>query len=471
MRTLLVVSQKGGVGKTTTAINLAAATAMTGARVLLLDADPLSSVSAILGLAQHPRRQTLRQAGIDLPGVLARDVLPCLDVLSPYDDNGCSDEALDHLLTLVSSPGFRDCYGGLIVNTPPFLGPRPRQLLATCDSYLLVMRAEPMAHRTYPALQELLVRSQTGTPIKLAGILLTLPEGEHPGARWERELRGRFGSRVLPPVVPYDEAVVQETIDGLVTSHARRDSEVANAYHGLAEHLQLTAERMRTGRPSAVIALKQAAVLLRAAPTAADVVAAPPVKPSRQLEKHAQPAEVAFDPPHELPEEDLIPEPVRMRLTPTVPIPAVLRPAAHRQDAGHQEADPPVPVAPAAPLATPVPPRPNGIPLGLGLMFMLFGIVVGVGLRFVPWETLSVARVVAFGLSPAVVPYLVGVGVAVMVLLVLISQQGQSSAEAAAPAAKPKPAPPVDRQEAAARRLNGLARHAHATNGRHLSEN
>ena len=62
MRKLLVASQKGGVGKTTTSINVAAATALAGARVLLLDADPLSSISSSLNLGQHAQRQTLRLA-------------------------------------------------------------------------------------------------------------------------------------------------------------------------------------------------------------------------------------------------------------------------------------------------------------------------------------------------------------------------------------------------------------------------
>lgn len=140
MQTLLVASQKGGVGKTTTSINLAAATAMTGTRVLLLDADPLSSISAMLGLSLHPQRHHLQQSGLDLPGVLTCNVLPCLDVLSPYDESGCSDERLDQLLGLLAQPAFRACYGCLVVNTQPFLGSNAQRLLAICDRYLLVMR-------------------------------------------------------------------------------------------------------------------------------------------------------------------------------------------------------------------------------------------------------------------------------------------------------------------------------------------
>src|SRR5262245_3876976 len=191
VRKLLVASQKGGVGKTTTSINLAAATALAGARVLLLDADPLSSISASLNLAQHPQRQQLRQAGIDLPGVLVSNVIPGLDVLSPYEDGGCSDDELDQLLGLLATPAFQECYATLLVDTPPFMGANPGQLLATCDEFIIVMRAEPMAYRTLPAFLELVQRSRSANPIPLRGILLTLPDGEQQGGRWEREMRGR----------------------------------------------------------------------------------------------------------------------------------------------------------------------------------------------------------------------------------------------------------------------------------------
>ena len=140
MRKLLVASHKGGVGKTTTCINLAATIAQAGSRVLLLDADPLSAIGASLNLAAHPGRQSLRQAGIDLPGVLVTDIIPGMDLVSPYEEGSCNDTELSELLTMLAHSSFGDCYSTMIIDTPPFMGANPVELLNVCDEFVVVMR-------------------------------------------------------------------------------------------------------------------------------------------------------------------------------------------------------------------------------------------------------------------------------------------------------------------------------------------
>jgi len=256
VRKLLVASQKGGVGKTTTSLNLAAAAVQAGTRVLLLDSDPLSSISGAINLTAHPRRRVFRQAGLDLPGAVVCDVIPGLDVLSPYDEGRCDDDDFDHLVALLCSPAVEERYGCLVVDAPPFLGANPGQLVRACDEYVLVMRAEPMAYRTLPAFLELIQRNRTAEHnIQMRGILLTLGEGEPAGDRCERELRGRFGARILPHAIPFEEEVSQEALFGRIVTHSNPASRVSREYAAVVAHLKLAEKKTGAIEASPLLSL------------------------------------------------------------------------------------------------------------------------------------------------------------------------------------------------------------------------
>jgi chromosome partitioning protein len=430
VRKLLVASQKGGVGKTTTSINLAAATAMTGARVLLLDADPLSSISIALNLAEHPRRQPLRQADIDLPGMLVSDVIPGLDVLSPYDGGGCSDDEMDGLVALLATPAFQKRYGCLIVDTPPFLGANPRQLLATCDEYILVMRAEPLASRTLPAFLKLVQRDGAAHAPRMRGIVLTLPADDQTG-RWERELRGRHGPRILFPGVPFDEAVGQAHLFGQIVSHASRESQAGSAYHALIEVLNLTADTQ-----AAIDQPLAPSVLLASAPQTNAV--GPPHSPSAAAPARSEPwgeGNKKSRPASPSPPRPPVSRPVDLSDTPR----PSGTPARHRRSPVS-----PVPVAPAAPRVEQTTPAAPSRSLGgflglLGVLGVVLAIVLGGGL-YVLEE------------PDSVFPLLVGGSVTVVMILVLWYFQNRQDQT---PSASAKPGQPPS---AAARRLSVIRR-------------
>lgn len=391
MRRLLVASQKAGVGKTTSSINLAGAAARAGSRTLLLDADPLSTVSNTLQLAEFPNRVLLREAGLELPGVLCCGVIPGLDVLSPYEDGACTDADLDELISLFDSPQFQACYGCLVIDAPPFLGANPSQLLKTADEFLIVMRSESMAYRTLPAFLELVQRSRKGA--KMRGILLTLPENDLPGDHCEQELRARLGTRILPHTVEHSDAVVRAVAKGLVVTQSSPMCQPALAYTAVATTLKLASEP--TGYPaqaeSGLLAAAQSRLTvlplspdssaefediesLRLADAAEpDVIAAIPLSPSKQVKKLSRGVRVAH------------------------------------ADAGYEHNDATAAVPPPLPAATlkfpSSPGGPNGIQVPKGVWIGL-GIVLGIGARLLPIPT-------------HLLPILVGCAVALAMVLVL----------------------------------------------------
>lgn len=234
MRTLLVASQKGGVGKTTTAVNLAALAAEDGVRVLLVDADPLGSVAASL---QLPGDQAESVGTTSYwPGVL-----PHLDVASPYPRNDSDEAHLETCFAHLLRPGIRADL--LVIDSPPMLGPRTDLLLRAADDVLLVLRAEPMGFRTLPAYLQAVRRAKAnGSRCRLRGILLTLSAGVPEGSAGELALRSRFPG-ILPGVVPYDPEVSRSLIRGRPLVEVSPNSPAAQRYRWLAASLELTPKK------------------------------------------------------------------------------------------------------------------------------------------------------------------------------------------------------------------------------------
>jgi cellulose biosynthesis protein BcsQ len=238
---LLITSQKGGVGKTTTAVNLAALAAAPSRRVLLIDADPLAGSRAALGLVGGE------------PGQLRADVLPGLDVWSPARSSDPRRQASDQVAELLARDSTRQRYARVVIDSAPMKDQESRRLLRLADDALIVLRAEALSLRTLPSMLEGLheeARKRDG--FRLRGLLLTLPPGVAKGSGEVRALTSSLGTHLVPLLVSHDAAVERAAMLSQPVVTVAPDAAVAREYKELAEHLGLTEAAAPTDLVSAL---------------------------------------------------------------------------------------------------------------------------------------------------------------------------------------------------------------------------
>ena len=243
-RVYAFANQKGGVGKTTTAINLAACLAEAGERALVVDLDPQANATSGLGMRAN--------------GTSSYDLLdgaPLEDLVKPT--------AFDNLFLVPSKPelagaavelsrrddGDRylaqaledaDGYDFVLLDCPPSLGPLTVNALAAADRVIVPVQTEYYALEGLAQLMQSinLIKSRLNPRLEIAGVLLTMADGRtRLSAEVEAEVRRHFGGLVFTAVVPRSVRVAEAPSHGLPVTHYDRRSRGAEAYWKVAMEL------------------------------------------------------------------------------------------------------------------------------------------------------------------------------------------------------------------------------------------
>jgi chromosome partitioning protein len=247
-RTIAVANQKGGVGKTTTAVNLGAGLAMAGHRVLVVDIDPQASATTGLGhppsgpastvyellLGERSARELIRRTKID-----GLDLIPSTrDLVGAEIELVTMPNREQRLWTALRE--LRDDYAFILIDCPPSLSLLTLNALRAADGLLVPLQAEYYALEGLTALLDTVarVREALNPSLVIDGLVLTMFDGRTSLARQvQDEVLSHFGAQVVQTVIPRNVRLSESPSHGLPVLLYDPTSRGAMAYRALAQEL------------------------------------------------------------------------------------------------------------------------------------------------------------------------------------------------------------------------------------------
>ncbi len=256
-QTIACANQKGGVGKTTTAINLAAYCSMAGDRVLLIDLDPQGNATSGLGLDRTKYERSVYDALISdvalvelvVEGPIGLDVVPSAIALAGAEVEMASFEARERRLARLVR-AIAGSYDHVLIDCPPSLGLLTVNALTAADAVLIPLQCE------YYALEGLtqllatvnLVRDHLNPSLELDGVLLTMYDSRtNLSADVATEVRRHLGTAVYGTVIPRSVRLSEAPSYGQPIATYRPDSAGAVAYRQFAAEFRARAADSRGG--------------------------------------------------------------------------------------------------------------------------------------------------------------------------------------------------------------------------------
>jgi len=248
-RVLAMVNQKGGVGKTTSTVNLGAALAEYGRRVLLIDFDPQGALSVALGVPAHQLDRTvynlLMDEGCTVDDVIVPTKVPGLDLVPSNIDLSAAEVALvnevarEHALARALAPVL-DRYDYIIVDCQPSLGLLTINALTAANGVVIPLECEYFALRGVKLLTDTVtkVQGRLNPRLQVTGVIATMYD---PRTLHTREVLARvvdaFGDQVFHTVISRTIKFPDATVAGEPITVFAPSSPAAEAYRQLAREL------------------------------------------------------------------------------------------------------------------------------------------------------------------------------------------------------------------------------------------
>ena len=250
-RIISIANQKGGVGKTTTAINLAGSLAEQGQSVLCVDMDPQANLSVGLGL--NPRTIVLSMANVlidtnvSLQDVVVPTQTPGIDVapsdidLSATENQLFSSIGREHALREAMAVWAEEQYDFIIIDCPPTLGLLTINALVASDSVIIPVQTQYYALKGFTALSNVInqIRNKGLNPrLRILGLLPTFYDGRTLlGRDMLQELRDLGDHHVFDSMIKQTVRLGEAPLVGRPVTTYATNSEAARAYRGLAREV------------------------------------------------------------------------------------------------------------------------------------------------------------------------------------------------------------------------------------------